>query len=159
MLGRGGMGIVYRAEHRDNGCVAAVKTVRVPSQGMLASIRREVHALSRIRHPGIVRILDEGLDSGLPWYAMELLEGRTLRRFLRAGHVDLSTVSQLDAFGPTEATVRSGVRAGGPSNFGPHRTISARCLAFTVLKAGSAERLVKRGALPSRRGRPTAGAP
>src|SRR5205807_8561919 len=44
--------------------------------------RREIHALARLRHPGIVRILDEGVDGGLPWYAMELLDGVTLRQAL-----------------------------------------------------------------------------
>src|SRR5262245_46662902 len=75
------MGIVYRAEHVDTGRMAALKTVRVPRAGLLQSIRREIHALARIQHPGIVRILDEGLRDGLPWYAMELLEGTTLREW------------------------------------------------------------------------------
>jgi serine/threonine protein kinase len=35
----------------------------------------------RIRHPGIVRILEEGVENGLPWYAMELLEGQTLSEY------------------------------------------------------------------------------
>src|SRR5262249_44338531 len=61
---------------------------------MVSSIRREIHALSKIRHPGIVRILDEGLDRGLPWYAMELLVGRTLRRSWLEGLAQTPTASQ-----------------------------------------------------------------
>jgi predicted ATPase len=83
-LGRGGMGVVYRGEHVQTGQPAAVKTVRLPREGLLQSIRREIHALARIRHPGIVQILDEGLHEGLPWYAMELLEGVPLGQYRKA---------------------------------------------------------------------------
>ena len=47
----------------------------------LESIRREIQALTRLRHPGVVRILDEGVDAGVPWYAMELLDGQTLAEY------------------------------------------------------------------------------
>jgi serine/threonine protein kinase/predicted ATPase len=83
-LGQGAMGVVYLAEHRDTGLPAALKTVRVPHESMLSGIRREVHALGRLQHPGIVRILDEGVAHGLPWYAMELLSGSTLGRHVAA---------------------------------------------------------------------------
>jgi len=76
------MGVVYRAEHVITGEPAAVKTVLSAAESMLASIRREIHALSRVRHPGVVRILSQGLESGVPWYAMELLAGRTLRDYI-----------------------------------------------------------------------------
>jgi serine/threonine protein kinase/tetratricopeptide (TPR) repeat protein len=79
VLGAGGMGVVYRGEHEGTGQLAAVKTVRVPRQGFLRGIRREIHALARLRHPGIVPILDEGVEDGLPWYAMELVQGVTLK--------------------------------------------------------------------------------
>ena len=82
ILGRGGMGVVYRGEHQDQGEPVAIKTVHTVAAGTLASIRREVHALGRIRHPGIVRIVAEGVSHGLPWYAMELLQGQTLRGHL-----------------------------------------------------------------------------
>jgi hypothetical protein len=77
-LGRGGMGLVYRAQDRRSGRLVALKTVRVPHASLLTAIRREILALSRLRHPGVVRIVDQGLDSGSPWYAMELLEGPSL---------------------------------------------------------------------------------
>jgi tetratricopeptide (TPR) repeat protein len=84
MLGEGGMGVVYRGEHRDTGEAVALKTVRGASSSMLASIRREIHALRRLLHPGVVRIVAEGVGDGLPWYAMELLRGQTLRDLLGA---------------------------------------------------------------------------
>ena len=78
-VGAGGMAVVYRARHADTGRIVALKTVRVPDEAMVRGIRREVRALARIRHPGIVEVVAEGLHSGLPWYAMELLSGHTLR--------------------------------------------------------------------------------
>ncbi|WP_437636106.1 serine/threonine-protein kinase [Sorangium sp. So ce854] len=78
-LGRGGMGVVYRAQHSATGALAALKTVCVGDESLVSSIRREIHALRGVEHPGVVRILDEGIQGGIPWYAMELLEGRTLR--------------------------------------------------------------------------------
>ena len=82
MLGEGGMGKVYRGEHLETGEVVALKTVRGASGPVLASIRREIHALRRLSHPGVVRIVAEGVWEGLPWFAMELLRGQTLRGFL-----------------------------------------------------------------------------
>jgi len=81
LLGRGGMGTVYRAVHSLTGQHVALKTVHLPEAGQLQSIRQEIHALSRIRYPGIVQILEQGQFNGSPWYSMELLEGVTLRRY------------------------------------------------------------------------------
>src|SRR5262245_56978914 len=82
-LGAGGMGVVYRGRHVDSGLEAAVKTVLMPYGSDLAGLRCEIHSLARLAHPRVVRILDEGVDRGLPWYAMELLSGRTLADFVR----------------------------------------------------------------------------
>lgn len=80
-LGQGAMGVVYRARHASSERAVALKTVRVPAAKLFESIRREVYALSQIRHPGIVRIIDNGVHQGRPWYAMDLLEGESLRHF------------------------------------------------------------------------------
>src|SRR4051812_3305027 len=77
-LGGGGMGSVYVAEHCENHRTVALKTVRLPTPGLLASRRLEIAALTRIRHPGIVEVVDHGVCPLGPWYAMELLEGETL---------------------------------------------------------------------------------
>ncbi len=105
VLGQGGMGVVYRAVHRDTGEAVAVKTVRVAAESMLAGLRREIHALSRLHHPGVVRILAQGVQDGRPWYAMELLQGQTLR-----GHLDAlrarREAGEAPPLGPTLAVLR-----------------------------------------------------
>jgi serine/threonine protein kinase len=78
VLGRGGMGVVYAGTHTATGVCAAVKTVVAPKAHTLLQIRREIEALARLRHPGVVRILDYGVERGRPWYAMELLDHPTL---------------------------------------------------------------------------------
>ncbi|HMG57691.1 MAG TPA: protein kinase, partial [Kofleriaceae bacterium] len=83
VLGRGGMGVVYRASDPRGGDLA-VKTVRIATESTLASIRREIQTLRELHHPGVVAIRDHGIADGAPWYAMDLLRGRTLRDDLRA---------------------------------------------------------------------------
>lgn len=80
-LGQGGMGIVYRARHVSSEQAVALKTLQVPAPEWLDCIRREIQALTRIHHPGVVRILDHGVHEGIPWYAMDWVEGESLRRF------------------------------------------------------------------------------
>jgi serine/threonine protein kinase/tetratricopeptide (TPR) repeat protein len=80
-IGRGGMGVVYRARHRESGARVALKTVRLRSTDLVAIMRREVQALAHLRHPGVVRVVDSGVSNGTPWYAMDLLEGRTLAQW------------------------------------------------------------------------------
>ncbi|MCB9685464.1 MAG: protein kinase [Alphaproteobacteria bacterium] len=77
-LGRGGMGVVYAATHPD-GRRAALKVLLHSSPRLRAGLWREVFALRRVRHPQIVQVLDHGEQGDVPWIAMELLEGRTLR--------------------------------------------------------------------------------
>ncbi len=82
-IGSGAMGIVYRARHTVTGEAVAVKALRTRAQGLITSFRREVHVLARLRHPNIVRILDQGFTGGEPWFAMEMVEGTSLRSVLR----------------------------------------------------------------------------
>ncbi len=82
ILGRGGMGVVYRAVHQGTGEAVALKTVAAPSASSIAAIRREIHALGKLSHPGIVRVVDAGVERGIPWLAMELVAGDTLRHHI-----------------------------------------------------------------------------
>ena len=62
------MGIVYRARHLTSERAIALKTVQVPAPKWLDCIRREIQALTRIQHPGVVRIVDHGVSQGWPWF-------------------------------------------------------------------------------------------
>jgi serine/threonine-protein kinase len=90
LLGRGGMGAVYRAEHLALGNTMAVKVLR-SSHGAHADLvrrfQREAVAASQIRHPGIVEVTDFGrTPDGRFYLAMELVDGETLaRRLARLG--------------------------------------------------------------------------
>jgi tetratricopeptide (TPR) repeat protein len=94
VLGHGGMGVVYRATHA-SGADLAVKTVRIATESTLASIRREIQTLRELRHPGVVAIRDHGIADGIPWYAMDLLHGRTLRDDLRSWFPDAAASETL----------------------------------------------------------------
>ncbi len=80
-LGQGAMGIVYRARHVETGERVAIKTVFVSDKRKTLSIHREIRALARIRHPGVIGILEEGTEDGNPWFAMELVDGILLDTF------------------------------------------------------------------------------
>lgn len=77
-LKRGGMGIIYKSHDREQQVPVALKMVSSADKQLLQSIRREIHALGRIHHPGVVHIVAEGVHDGMPWYAMEFIEADTL---------------------------------------------------------------------------------
>jgi serine/threonine-protein kinase len=80
-LGSGGMGEVYVADHLTLGIRVAVKTMHEHVAAEPENIRRfarEAHAVSKLSHPNVVRVLDCGEDNGLLYIAMELLEGAAL---------------------------------------------------------------------------------
>ncbi|MEZ5966153.1 MAG: protein kinase [Planctomycetota bacterium] len=80
-LGRGGMGVVYVARQERLDRLVALKLVR-PEQlyfdGARERFRREVTAVARLSHPGIVSVFAVGEEHGVPYLAMELLRGASL---------------------------------------------------------------------------------
>jgi len=87
-LGRGGMGAVYEAEDTTTGRLVAVKMLAA-ALGDDVTLRKrfaaEIETLKNLAHPGIVRLLAFGEQDGQPYYAMELVRGRTLDQVLRGG--------------------------------------------------------------------------
>ncbi|HMJ88698.1 MAG TPA: serine/threonine-protein kinase, partial [Candidatus Acidoferrum sp.] len=98
MLGRGGMGIVYRAHQRSLGRDVAVK-VLVAGEFADAGTRRrfqaEAAAAARLRHPHIVAIHEIGEHEGKPFFSMELVEGRTFAELVRDGPIPPATAARL----------------------------------------------------------------
>ncbi|ANM29804.1 hypothetical protein ABI59_09765 [Acidobacteria bacterium Mor1] len=87
-LGEGGMGVVYEAEQQEPRRRVAIKVMRghaVSDELHLRLFRREVASLARLRHPNIGAIYESGNTAdGAPFFAMELVEGQTLDRYLQS---------------------------------------------------------------------------
>ena len=80
-LGRGGMGVVYRARQCGLDRLVALKMLRGGGHAdseSLARFRIEVRSVARLRHPNVVQVYDVGESRGLPFVALELLEGGSL---------------------------------------------------------------------------------
>ena len=88
-LGHGGMGTVYLAERADAGFVqrVALKVVRgtfTLDDHLVSRFREERKILAALEHPGVARLVDGGVtQDGLPWYAMEYVEGVPITVFAR----------------------------------------------------------------------------
>ena len=88
-LGRGAMGIVYRAQDPVIGRTVAVKTVRLVEAGtgmnredLIARFKTEARAAGQLAHPNIVVVHDAGEEDGLFYITMELVEGRSLQALI-----------------------------------------------------------------------------
>jgi hypothetical protein len=79
-LGHGGMGVVYQARQQQLNRLVALKMIRAgldASPGDRDRFRVEAEAVARLRHANILQIYDIGEAAGLPFVALELLEGGT----------------------------------------------------------------------------------
>ncbi|MCI0340530.1 MAG: serine/threonine protein kinase, partial [Planctomycetales bacterium] len=89
LLGRGGMGEVYRARHASLGRGVALKLL---APGAPAELRtrflREARTAARLRHPNIVTVHDAGEEGGYAWIAMDLVEGRSVAALLHDETLD-----------------------------------------------------------------------
>jgi serine/threonine-protein kinase len=96
VIGRGGMGTVYRAVHPVIGSAVAIKVLRrdgpVYSAEAAERFLAEARLASQLRHPNIVQVFSFGrLDDGGLYYVMELLDGLSLKQLLkRKGRLELS---------------------------------------------------------------------
>jgi serine/threonine protein kinase len=80
MIGRGGMGVVYRAQQVDLEKIVALKTIlisNVHDPTVAARFEREAKSLAKLQHPNIVQALNFGKHEGRYYFAMEYVPGRT----------------------------------------------------------------------------------
>lgn len=89
-LGRGGMGVVWRAADEVLGRQVAVKELRTWTdagrselEDLRTRMQREARAAARVRHPGVIAVHDVAQHEGRPVIVMELVEGRSLEDVLR----------------------------------------------------------------------------
>src|ERR1700675_3757431 len=92
-LGRGAMGVVYRATDPVIGRTVAVKTIHLSEEGtglsrpeLLSRFQIEARAAGLLTHPNIVVVYDAGEENGLYYITMELIEGKSLQALLDSGH-------------------------------------------------------------------------
>ncbi len=88
LLGSGGMGQVFLAEHVRMQRTVALKTLPVHRLGDEKAVDRffaEVRAASRVMHPNIVTAFDAGEHEGVPYLAMEFIDGMTLTQVVSQG--------------------------------------------------------------------------
>jgi non-specific serine/threonine protein kinase/serine/threonine-protein kinase len=99
LLGEGGMGIVYEAEQQNPRRLVALKVIRggrAVDDSTIRMFQREVHALARLRHPGIAAIYESGrTEEGQHFFAMELVRGPTLAEWIKGRKVEGSSREQI----------------------------------------------------------------
>ena len=91
-LGRGAMGVVYKATDPVIGRTVAVKTIKLSEEGtgmsrpeLLTRFQTEARAAGLLTHPNIVVVFDAGEEDGLYYITMELVEGKSLQSHLDGG--------------------------------------------------------------------------
>jgi len=97
-LGRGGMGVVYKARQISLNRVVALKMLlpaNPPTPEQLARFRAEAEALARVQHPNIVPIYDIGESEGRPYFTMEYVAGPSLAQALDGRPQDVEASAHL----------------------------------------------------------------
>ncbi len=101
-LGSGGVGVVYKALQVDCNRIVALKILKESTErdsDFTARLQREALALSKLSHPNIVLVYNFGLSNeGIPYIAMEFVEGRSLRALINDGGISLLKALRIAKF-------------------------------------------------------------
>lgn len=158
-LGAGGMGAVYAVEHPRLPRMLALKLLTADAADPAAAARfsREAEIIARLDHPGIVTVVDRGVERGTPWIAMQLVDGQDCTRALRAnGPMPVEVASRVvgEVASALDAAHRSGVvhRDVKPANIlltrpQPGEPTRAVLTDFGISQAGDANLTAITGAL------------
>src|SRR5262249_53562642 len=102
-LGRGGMGVVYKARHCTLGRTVALKMIlgaRFASSDELVRFRLEGETAARVQHPNIVQVYEVGTHNGQPFMVLEYVEGGSLSQRLKESRLSVEQSAKLIAVLP-----------------------------------------------------------
>ncbi|MEC7987542.1 MAG: protein kinase [Myxococcota bacterium] len=110
-IGKGGMAVIFEALHETLQRRCAIK-IMLPTQKtaeVAVRFQQEYNALSRLEHPNVLKVIESGIHQEQPYFAMELLQGKTLKeevqdwgtltptaRFTKARHILIQITKALD---------------------------------------------------------------
>lgn len=97
-LGRGGMGVVYRARQKSLNRIVALKMILrrdLASQADVARFRAEAESAARLEHPHIVKVFEVGEHNEQPFFSMQFIDGSTLASRLANGPLPAKVAAEL----------------------------------------------------------------
>lgn len=121
-IGRGGMGVVYRARQVSLNRVVALKVLPpafVHSDRSIVRFQKEAQAAARLHHTNIVPVYAQGFENGHFYYAMELITGQALSAVLRSSPLKLRLIGDEDT-GATRAWSAESATVTLPQSQAPH---------------------------------------
>ncbi|MFO0907150.1 MAG: protein kinase [Isosphaeraceae bacterium] len=98
VLGRGGMGVVYRAFQPSTGRLVALKMILAGPHAPANAARRfrvEIEAIARLTHPNVVPIYDAGVQDGRPYLVMEYVPGTSLAERIAKGPLQAAEAARM----------------------------------------------------------------
>jgi len=134
-LGRGGMGVVFRARQTDLNRIVAIKMIlvnRLASQDHIRRFYQEAQAAGRLSHPNVVGIHEVGEVHGQHFFSMDCVDGVDLKALLAAGpaHSTLETRSTVPSADTTSASESAAENTTNDNGSSPRRLWPGERLTF-----------------------------